>query len=333
MQAPTLARFARRDLISSLLVSRRLRDVCAVAEWVRFLAEWLVLVPAARYLPLRAALAVADAIGTVDSMVPTQTRRELQEEMARLGVPEDDVPRLVRARMVMRRRDLAWLERMGRGREYLDDWTVVESNAGPVHDLIRAQRSFIVAGGHFTKAATKLRFKIIPPHGASVTAAKTPFEFSPRKLRQRLMSDVEGRARAGLLREHRTRSVEVEHAPGGARSNVQDQVLADLAEPGTVTQILVDAYWDRPRAHRRDFGGQINRGFARGAPRIARLAQCPIVPFVAVFGSGERTVQIDWGDPIEPAAPDNAQSDDATVDRALDFLEAGIRRYPAQYVD
>lgn len=330
MQAPTLlGRVSPRELI----VSRPVRDALAGAEWARFLAEWLLLVPAARYLPLPAALSIADAIGIVDSLVPTRSRRELENEMSELGIPEGDVSRLVRQRMVMRRRDLVWLERMGRGRERLDQWRVVESNSGPVHALIRSQRSFIVAGGHFTKAATKLRFKVIPPVGASVTASKTPFEFAPRKLRQRLVNQVEGRARAGLLREHQTTTVEVEHTPTGSRGNVQDQVLADLAKPGTVTQILVDAYWDRPNAHRRKFGGQHNRGFARGAARIARLAQCPIVPFVAVLGSEPRTVHIDWGDPIEPGCLDDSWEDQATVDRALDFLDAGIQRYPAQYVD
>jgi hypothetical protein len=305
----------------------------SVVDWLRFLAEWGLLVPAARYLPVQLALTIADAISTVAWMVPSRARQERARELSALGIEESDLKQVMRERLILKRRDLVWLERMGRGREHLDAWTVTETNGGPVRELINAGRSFIVAGGHFTKAATKLRFKVIPPAGASVTAALPPWRFSPGPLRERLHSQVEVRARAGLLGEHATTTVEVERTPGGSARTARDQVMTALEVPGTVTQILVDAYWDRPNSYRRPFGGQTDRGFALGAARISRLAQCPIVPFVAVFGSAQRTVHIDWGDLIEPNPVDDAASDQAVIDGVLAFLEAGIRRYPTQYVD
>jgi len=99
-----------------------------------------------------------------------------------------------------------------------------------------------------------------------------------------------------------------------------------------MVHIRVDAYWEKPGAYRRAFAGIADRGVALGAARIGRLAQCPVVPFVAVLGRHPRTVTIDWGNPIGPRAIDDKASDVETIDEALNFLEAGVARYPDQYL-
>ena len=115
-------------------------------------------------------------------------------------------------------------------------------------------------------------------------------------------------------------------------TSVQDQVLSELAKPGSASQILIDAYWEKPTAYRRPFAGIADRGFALGAARIARLAQAPIVPFVAVLGPRPRTVIYEWGDPILPRRADDSAGDRDVIDEALDFLERGVARYPTQYL-
>jgi lauroyl/myristoyl acyltransferase len=119
---------------------------------------------------------------------------------------------------------------------------------------------------------------------------------------------------------------------GERRPEVQNAMLAKLAEPGGVGLVLCDAYWEKPNAYRRPFAGMLIRGFARGAARLARLAQCPIVPFVAVLGRNRYSVRIEWGEPIEPVAQDVRGGDEAVLDVLLDWLERAVGRYPTQYL-
>ena len=321
-------------------------DLFSALEWARFFAERFVLLPAATWLPAGAALAVADAVGAADAFLPSGTRTVTRIELSAAGVPAAELGRMVRARLAMPRRDIVWRQRMTRGREHIGDWTVTEHNGDAVHDLVAAKVSFVVASGHFTSSAGDLRHKVLPLDGRSVSGAVPRWRISPFELRRRLDAQVDEGSRVGLMQlgapgkrladfraempDAWERGVDWNELP--VYRNVQDEVLAELKTPGAACQLLIDAWWDRPTAYRRPFAGMAERGFALGAARIARIAQCPIVPFVAVLGDRPRTVVFEWGDPIPPAAPRDKDSDRKVIDTALAFLEQVIARYPDQYL-
>jgi lauroyl/myristoyl acyltransferase len=114
--------------------------------------------------------------------------------------------------------------------------------------------------------------------------------------------------------------------------SVQDAMLAKLAEPGGVGIIWVDAYWEKSNAYRRPFAGIAQRGFAGGVARIARLAQCPIVPFVAVLGAERRSARIEWGAPIDPPELADRAMERRVLDLVIDWLERAVARHPTQYL-
>lgn len=323
-----------------------LRENANILEWFRFLTERCVIIPAAARLPLGAALAAANAAGIIDSLIPVHTSRVAHAELRAVGLTDAALERATRRRLAMPRHDLVWRQRMNVGREHIQHWRAIESNAGPVHELLSSKQSFIVAGGHFTQAAGDARHLILPLAGPAVGGAVPRWRLSPFELRRRLDAQVDQHSRERLLGLSRgaTRNSALSATvpdlwdrttnwtTARATPSVQEQVLAELSKPGAVSQILVDAYWEKPTAYRRPFAGMAERGFALGAARIARLAQCPVVPFVAVLGPQPRTVVLDWGDPILPRAIGDKASDRDVIDEAVDFIERGVGRYPEQYV-
>jgi hypothetical protein len=286
-------------------------------------------------------------IGRADAAIPLETRNYLRRDLAAAtGVRGRALGDLLMDLLAVQRRDLDWRQRFRVGREAIDDWELIEVNGGPVHELIGAKVSFIAAGGHFISAAGDLRHKVLPLSGREVGGAIPAWSWNPFELRRRLDAQCDEGAREGLMqlgtkgrfapalkaevpdawnRRHDWTQPESFHT-------VQDQILAELAGPGSVSQILIDAYWEKPQAYRRPFAGMAERGFALGAARIARIAQCPVVPFVAVLGPRPRSVIYEWGDPIWPGAVDDKVNDRKVIDAALDFLEDGVARYPTQYL-
>jgi hypothetical protein len=269
----------------------------------------------------------------------------MRRELVAAGFRGRALDAAVRDRLAWTRRDLVWRQRFRRRRDHIDGWRFTEHNAGPVRELIAAGTSFIAAGGHFTMAATDLRDGLLPP-GSAVMGAVPRFSWSAGGLRRRLDSHMDEGAREGVsglqsdgknlpaltIEMPDIWAPDVDWAALPPSPNLQDAVLAELANPGAVTQILIDAYWEKPGAYRRPFAGHADRGFALGAARLARLAQCPLVPFVAVLGREPRTVIYDWGEPTWPGPRDARSGDSALIDRALDFIEGGIARYPTQYL-
>ena len=327
------------------MVNTKLRETSNAVEWARLLAERFVLFPAAACLPAPWALRIADGIGAVDAAIPVKTRRVAYQELASATrLPRKQIAPLVRERLAMPRRDLVWRQRFRRGNERLDDWQLTEINAAPVRALLDQGVSFIAAGGHFTTAAGAVRLKVLPL-SPMVWGATAHWQPNPFELRRRLDGQADEGIREGLMgmgtrgKNHPSLLIEVpdlwfrytdwDRAP--AFPDIQDRILRHLATPGAVSQILIDAFWEKPNAHRRPFAGISERGFALGAARIARIAQCPIVPFVAVLGPRHRSVILEWGDPIIPGPVDDKSNDTKMLDAAIDFLERGIGRYPTQY--
>jgi hypothetical protein len=343
MEPPITQRFNGRFAMHR----QTFKDTLNVVEWGRFGAERCVLMPAASHLPAEFGQRVAGMIGRADAAIPLETRNYLRRDLAAAtGVRGRALGDLLRERLAVPRRDLAWRQRFRLGYEEFADWEVIEQNAGPVQELIAAKVSFVLAGAHFPAAAADLRHKILPRLGREVHGETPGRSLNPFELRRRMDSQTDEGAGEGLMHMQTGGRFapelmalmpdlwgrQTDWASTPPFPDVQEKLLDELRRPGSVNQILVDAHWEKPNAYRRPFAGIAERGFALGAARIARIAQCPVVPLVAVLGPSPRSVIYEWGDPIWPGVVDDTANDRKVIDAALDFLEQGVARYPTQYL-
>ena len=130
---------------------------------------------------------------------------------------------------------------------------------------------------------------------------------------------------ASRLRKGETEKVYV------GQQDVQTALLARLAEGGTTgAAIAIDIVWERPGALRLPFAGYLDRPFAKGAARIARLAQVPVGVLVAER-TGRRSVRLHFGDMIQPPAIDDKESDKVVTATLVHELERQVGRFRGQY--
>lgn len=297
-------------------------------EWARYLADRLLIVPAADLLPRGAALRVADLVGATEARIPSRGARLARAEVhAALGVTGADERRAAARRLAGMRRDLAVNRRLSRGREHPRDWRLVQEGAAPVEAMLAERRPFLVATGHFYYSADLVLPDVIMPRlaGHSLGSAPPDFRLEPGVLRQRFENGISYGLPTKLLG---LPHYELPYA--GSRETIPT-ILEALARPGGVVRIYIDAMWEKPRAHRRPFAGLAERGFALGTARIARLAQCPVVLGVAVWDD-DSSVRVVWRPPIDPPPIDDEQADVRVIDQLLDDLEALVGRFPLQYL-
>ena len=305
------------------------RELLSVAEWVRYFIDALVIIPAAKHLPLKIALAAADIVGWLGVLTPGEASRTARAEMtAGTGASGWAARRLAAQRLAAGRRRLVYRWRIAVGREHPEDWTVIESGTEQVRALQAAGTPFIFATGHFTSGVGRLFRDALVPERVTV-ASERPFRFSPFDLRRRARSPQERTPERLIeIESHWMRNYDWSSAP---RTNAQRSMLDTLSKPGGLVSIYVDAPWSKPDAYRRPFAGHASRAFALGAARTARLAQCPIVPGIVTLGESSRTVYIECGPLITPPQEDDATSDTATLDQVVDWLELAVARHPVQY--
>jgi hypothetical protein len=320
-----------------LRISRRQQSP-NIAEWGRYLTDRFLLLPAANHLPLIAALTIATSAGFIDLLLPTTASRVARLEIAAstglhgwLGLWAAG------ERLAMARRDLVYEQRMAAGRDGLAAWTLTETNSDGVQDLLAAHQPFLLATAHFPHAATYLAYRRIPSSTLPIRGGPPARSPSPRAQRRELEWRLQRDAREGLLDRHPAPVAEVPDGyfwgspRGEGAASAVWQVLATLTEPGAVGMSHVDAYWEQPSAYRRPFAGMRERGFGRGIAAIARLAQCPVVPFVAVFGPQPQSAHIEWGEPIAPPRVGDRKAEQQVLDTVIDWLEQAVGRYPVQY--
>lgn len=299
------------------------------AEWLRYLTERCLIVPAADILPRRAALFLADAAGFVDALVPTATARiARQEATASTGLHGWRALVLSARRLAGPRRDLVALRRFRRGREHPRDRKVVEVHGEIVQRLLAERRSFIIATAHFPHGAELAVPDVLIPAsvGWSPNSAIPARRLSPGVLRERLQNHLLYNLELKLAGQPESPLL-----PRVGEGDVLTAMLDRLRQPQGVVRLFVDASWEKPNAHRRPFAGIADRGFAFGVARLARLAQCPIVVNVCTYDADDR-VRVEWGPLLEPPAPNDASMDTVVLDRLLDALERAVGRYPDQYL-
>lgn len=306
-----------------------LEELLSVAEWVRYFLDALLIIPAAKRLPLPVALAAADAVGWLGALTPGHASRTVRAEMtASTGATGWAAMRLTAQRLAAGRRRLVYRWRIAEGRERPEDWTVIETGSEQVRALQAAGTPFIFATAHFTSGVGRLFRDALLPERVTV-ASERPFRLSPFDLRRRARSPQDRAPKKRIeIESHWMRGYDWTNAP---RTSAQRSMLETLSRPGGLVSIYVDAPWAKPDAYVRPFAGYASRSFALGAARTARLAQCPIVPGIVTLGESPRTVYIECGPLIAPPPADAAASDRDTLDQLLDWLELAVARHPIQY--
>lgn len=353
MARAPLGTTTRRSGDQPLREARRARwigpglDALNVVEWARYASDVLVLMPAAALLPLRWGLALAHALGVVEALSPLRAARSTRAEVAALGVRGRWRQfQATAARLAFPRKDFFYLARFARGRDELADWRIEEVGGESLHRMLAEGRSVVLATGHFSLAGSTLRRVVLPRRSMSLVGEPVPWQLSPFRLRLRLATGVRVRARARALRtlppavgasprqyvpDMWTRGRDPDAQP--ARSpHIQETMLAHLAEPGALLVVAVDAVWPKPGALRHPFAGRAEQQFAVGGARVARLAQCPVVPYVITLGGAPRTVRVEFGPAIEPALPDDEAADARLTRQLLEWIEVQVGRYPEQYL-
>ncbi len=297
----------------------------SIGELARALAMLLVLRPAADFLPRKAALWLADLVALALAAVSSGARGFQHELLATFGGDAALARWRARETMALPFRDFVMLRRIVNGRENARAWTIEERNVEAVQALRSSGVPFIVALGHFARRAVWCVHlpQIIPQRPLVVVNPPPPFSLRPHALRNYLqfglMLDSLGVIRPDLQLYYAGRSS-------------ADALVQWLKAPGSAVVIHADAPWPFKRgAIERPFAAGSSRSFATGVAKVARLAQCPIAPCVTTI-TAEGKIVFEWGDPISPGRPDDAASDALVTSAVLDPLEAGIGRYPEQYV-
>jgi len=296
-----------------------------IAETLRLIA-FALLRPAASFLPRSWALALADLVGAIVAASTAGRSARLGMELS-FGQSADPA-RLARGWLTRPFTDYVIFRRILTGREGTGRWRIEHRGLEKCQVLFEPGQSVIVATGHFARhPIIALYFpEIIPKKLAAVVAALDHRSKDPTSLRLRLqfgqMMDVLKYVRHGDIE-----LVEV-GIPGAA-----SRLLQSLQEPGNVVVMAVDPPWptERPGSFERAFAGHLSQGYATGAARLSRLAQCPVVTCIPYLEDDGRII-FEWSEPIPPARPEDRGSDVRVTNRILDSIERAVGLRPTQYV-
>jgi len=296
-----------------------------IAETLRLIA-FALLRPAASVLPRSWALALADLVGAMMAASPAGRSARLGMEVS-FGQSADPA-RLARGWLTRPFTDYVIFRRILAGREKTGRWPIEHRGLEKCQVLFEPDQSVIVATGHFARyPLISLYFpEIISKKLSAVVAALDRRSKDPTALRLRLqfgqMMDV-----LKYVRHDDIELVEV-GIPGAAT-----RLLHRLQEPGNLVVMAVDPPWptDRPGSFERAFAGHLSQGFATGAARLSRLAQCPIVTCIPYLEEDGRIV-FDWSEPIPPARSEDRGADAQVTNGILDSIERAVGLRPTQYV-
>ncbi len=295
-------------------------------ETFRLLSMKLVLAPAAYLLPRSWALAIADMMALFLATSPKpgvevywQMRRAFEKNRL-------ESFSLSWGWFARPFRDFVVLKRLLYKREYLSDWTVIETNAEAVKSIKESGEPYVLAVGHFARQAN------VMINSASVNPGHPIYPAHDVPGRNWPISNARMRAQLGTFRavdylRNDLRFVFLQDDPHPART-----LNALLSERGNFVGIAIDAPWEGGRrgSFQRPFAGLGNRAFATGVARMARMAQCPIVSCICGLDSHGNII-LEWGDPIR-ILPHEEEREISVTNELLDRLEKAIGERPTQYV-
>jgi lauroyl/myristoyl acyltransferase len=314
----------------------------SAAELARGLIMLLILRPAAAWLPRSLARGLAQLVGFLIALSPTRGRSTCSIMRGAFGLSKTQAFWVSQQWLARPFLDFVVCRRIINGREDWTRWKVEEIGSKLAMQIKNSDRSFILATGHFARESylhlllpTVVRHRVgqtlapIPPRSPN------PFIFRVRLQFGQMLDAV-----------RRIRPDDVDFLfTGTSLLAMRDR----LREPRNVVLISVDAYWtgggaylgkeidpasmrgSAARHYCRAFAGLETYRFATGAASISRFAQCPILP-CSMFMRSDRTVVIEWGEPISPPARKDQDADIRVMDQILDFIQSAVGCRPTQYV-
>ncbi|MBE0656975.1 MAG: hypothetical protein IH602_04750 [Bryobacteraceae bacterium] len=251
------------------------------------------LVPAACIAPRSWGLATADAVSWLLLMLPRPGLYAVREAHYAFGRGPLQSLLLAQRRLARPLKDYVVFNRVLRGREDPAAWTVSEVNVAGVENLRAHGTPYIVATGHFAREAVMAMHlpSIAPGQLAHVVSA---IPASPPSLSERLGWRLFRVTLDGWARAY-GRGLQFVHV-GPEHPRPSEQILKQLQKPGAIVYIHVDAPWAWRASERtsliRSFSGTQLQVFALGAARLARKANCPVVPCLPRI-AGDRTVVLE----------------------------------------
>jgi lauroyl/myristoyl acyltransferase len=295
-----------------------------IDELLRSFLMVLILRPAAHVLPRKRALTIARLCGSVMLRVPSSGGPALATMRKAFLMEGEEARSSAREYLAQPFCSFVIFDRLLRGRENLDSWTVEERNNQDVVQLRESGRSFIVAAGHFRResyiAICIPRF--CPGSIATVSIPLPGWSLHPHNIRTKVQFGQFLKVHQRVRPDHEFVYV------GGALK----KLLKHLAQPGCQVVMSVDAFWKTASwsAHTRPFAGMRARPFSIGSAVLGRLAQCPIAT-LASYVAKDGTVVLEWGPVISPPQREDEGADVSNTNMILDFLEGAIGRRPSQY--
>lgn len=310
-------------------VGRAVKQVCYVIEECVRIVGMLVLSAAARVLPGRWAVGIANILPVFLIALPQPGLQAYWELRSAFGSSRLRSFSLAWARLARPFRDFVVHKRIAFAREDTAQWRIVERNVGAINMLRASGKPYIVAPGHFAQPTMLAMFAPQITPGRAVALSNS----APQKIRtlKDLRTWIQARTLFVAMRSCWRRPFEL--VLNGQDPFPSRTLLNRLLEPGNVVFIHIDAPWEGKStkgSFRRPFAGDREHTFATGAVQLARLAQCPIISCV-YLSDRDGTRVLEWGEVIRPAS-EPASSDVDVMNRLLDVLEAPIGEHPTQYI-
>ena len=223
--------------------------------------------------------------------------------------------------------DFVIFTRVLNGREDISNWKIVERNVEEIARLRETGQSFIVATGHFSRAAyLAVVCPRVTPGNFILSSLSVPVQLNrPQEFRLRIQFGtlLKGTSLASMVWQRPFEMAFTNTGQSAARL-----LYERLSKPGNVVSISVDAPWPRgvSGSFCRPFAGMKDRSFSMGAARLAKLCKCPIVSCVC-WREHDGTIFLQWGSPIL-----NVSNEIDTMNQLIDTVEAAIAERPTQYV-
>lgn len=307
-------------------------------EWVRYVEERWLIVPAARWMPVSVALNLAWLLASLELLLPSETSRESRAEIRSMGITGRSAASLAQQRLAVGYYDLVWLTRMRYGRERSARWEILESGREHVDDLFR-QGPLVLATAHFSVAALTAIQSVLPRSFAYLASEDTTPPSGPRDRRAQLARVSRDLGRLGQLTPELPEEELFVKVPlpesmwshPEARTASVRELLRRLRR-GDVVLLRVDAYWGAEGGLARPFAGMKQRTFALGAARIARVAHSPVIPFAAYADGRKRVVRLEWFPPLMPRMRGTEDDDREVMNEVLTHLEGAVRHAPTAYL-
>ncbi|QGZ94048.1 Lauroyl/myristoyl acyltransferase [Terricaulis silvestris] len=308
---------------------RGLRSVLAglnshITESFRILVMQAFLAPAAYLLPSSWAFGAAKALALPLAVLPSPGLTAYRRMRRAFGQGRWRSFQLAWGWIARPFQDFVMHKRVLYGRENIFGWRIEEKNADEVRKLRESGQSFILATGHFERAALLAIASpcITPGNLIQVTHAPPKQVHRPYDLRLRLQFGTFLKTLSTAWRRP------FEFAYTNTDQSAARLLYERLKLPGNVVSISLDAPWPARSSgsYCRPFAGKRERRFSTGATQLAKLTQSPVVSCVC-WREDDGSVVLEWGSPIH-----HVENEIDTMNTLIDTLEAAIGQRPTQYV-